>query len=184
MRIEIGTSDFRTLAGIEQGLYIEPIKYYFDRLPDCNKLNIAISNYEGEATFYYLTDREIIQHSLPKWIRGCNSIHQPHPTTVKLLQELNIPTSIIHSCTVKVKRLHNLLQEADITQIDYLKIDTEGHDTVILKDFLINTSIRPQTIQFENNSLSDSSAVKQIVKLLEPEYQISNIKYDIICQKK
>ena len=43
MIVEIGTSDFRTKAGEVDGLFIEPVKSYFDRLPDCNKENIAIS---------------------------------------------------------------------------------------------------------------------------------------------
>ena len=55
MIIEIGTSDFRTQAGKVDGIFIEPVKYYFDRLPECRKENIAISNYEGEIDIYYLT---------------------------------------------------------------------------------------------------------------------------------
>ena len=39
--VEIGTSDFRTEAGKTNGLFIEPIKEYFDRLPKCLKENIC-----------------------------------------------------------------------------------------------------------------------------------------------
>ena len=42
MIIEIGTSDFRTQAGQVDGVFIEPVKYYFDRMVD-----MAIERFEG-----------------------------------------------------------------------------------------------------------------------------------------
>ena len=68
MIIEIGTSDFRTSAGIRDGLFIEPVKYYFDRLPRCRKENVAISNQEGEIDVYYMTEEDIKENNLPYWI--------------------------------------------------------------------------------------------------------------------
>ena len=82
MIIEIGTSDFRTQAGKRDGLFIEPVKEHFDRLPICRKENVAISNKEGSIEIYFIPDRLIKQHNLPNWVRGCNSIGKIHPSIV------------------------------------------------------------------------------------------------------
>ena len=83
MIIEIGTSDFRTEAGKVEGLFIEPVKEYFDRLPNCNKENVAVSNIEGEIDIYYIPSETIYNKLLPNWLRGCNSVGKIHPTIVK-----------------------------------------------------------------------------------------------------
>jgi hypothetical protein len=87
MTIEIGTSDFRTQAGLVEGIFIEPVKYYFDRLPVCNKMNVAVSNTDGEINIYYIPAEVIEQHNLPKWLRGCNSVNEIHQTVKHLKLE-------------------------------------------------------------------------------------------------
>ena len=56
--IEIGTSDFRTLATDTEktGISIEPVKEYFDNLPTREgliKINAAVSDVSGEGQMYY-----------------------------------------------------------------------------------------------------------------------------------
>lgn len=182
MRVEIGTSDFRTSAGVEEGLYIEPSPYYFNRLPDCNKLNIAISDYTGYEYVYYLTDEEISKYDLPNWIRGCNSIGEPHPTVQKVLEEKGIPLNVTRMSKIEVRRIKDVLREQNITQIDYLKIDTEGHDHIILKDFLDTCDIQPSVIQFEYNVLSNKEELDKLIEILEVmNYKVKKSKDDIIC---
>lgn len=182
MNIEIGTSDFRTGAGILEGVYIEPVKYYFDRLPDCNKENVAISNKEGEIKVYYLTDKEITKYNLPQWTRGCNSIGSPHPTVKRVLEELKIPLSVVSCDTVKVVRIKSIIDKYKIEQIDLLKIDTEGHDTVILNDYLDTVDIKPKVIIFENNELSNKpEVIKVIDRLNDLGYNCKQIKNDIVA---
>lgn len=182
MTIEIGTSDFRTQAGQVDGIFIEPVKYYFDRLPDCNKINCAISNYEGEIHIYYLTDEEITRYNLPKWVRGCNSVGNPHPSVKTILTERCIPHDIIRCDRVPVRRIKSVIEEYSVTHIDFLKIDTEGHDCVILGDFLDTVYILPEKIQFEANVLSVKSEVDQLCLALKYKgYKIERIKDDIIA---
>ena len=69
MIVEIGTSDFRTLAGEKDGLFIEPISEYFDRLPNCKKENVAVSDYEGEIDIYYIPSHVIQRENLPNWLQ-------------------------------------------------------------------------------------------------------------------
>lgn len=183
MTIEIGTSDFRTQAGQVEGIFIEPVKYYFDRLPDCNKINCAISNYEGDIDIYYVTDEEIKRYDLPNWVRGCNSVNKFHQSVVSLLFQNGIdPNLVIRKDTVPVRRIKSIIEEHNVTAIDFLKIDTEGHDCIILQDFIDTVDILPTKIQFEANILSiwdDVSALVQRLKSMGYGIQITNT--DIIA---
>lgn len=182
MTIEIGTSDFRTQAGQVVGIFIEPAKYYFDRLPECNKINCAISNYEGEIDIYYLTDEEITRYNLPKWVRGCNSVNVPHPSVITILTERCIPIEVIRFDRMSVRRIKSIIDEHNVTHIDFLKIDTEGHDCIILNDFLDTVDFLPKKIQFEANVLSDRIDVFAICKRLSINgYNIERINDDIIA---
>jgi hypothetical protein len=64
-----------------------------------------------------------------------------------------------------------------IEGVYFLKIDTEGHDTIILKKFyeeIINNIYLPHIIQFESNVLSNSDDVDDIINLF------TKIGYDLI----
>lgn len=185
MTIEIGTSDFRTQAGQVPGIFIEPVKYYFDRLPDCNKINCAISNYEGEIYIYYLTDDEITKYNLPQWVRGCNSVNTIHPSVEKLIRDKGISLDIICSHSVPVRRIKSIIDKHNVTSIDILKIDTEGHDCIILNDFLDTVDILPNKIQFEANVLSDSSEVDALIERLESfGYKTDRTETDVMASRK
>lgn len=179
MIIEIGTSDFRTQAGKVNGLFIEPVKEYFDRLPECNKENVAISNYSGEIDMYHIPSKVIDKYKLPNWLRGCNSVNEMHPTIVK--------ENLTKFCTVdkvKVVRIKSLIDKYNITNIEILKIDTEGHDCVILNDYLDTVEILPKVIQFENNVLSKPKEVENLVeRLTKIGYICKQLNFDMICKK-
>lgn len=187
MIVEIGTSDFRTKAGEVDGLFIEPVKSYFDRLPDCNKENIAISNRTGTVKVFYLNPEDIEELKLPYWARGCNSIGKPHPTMFKLLTHLfgKGGKDYIKEAEVKVERIKTVLDRHNITSIDELKIDTEGHDTVILNDYLDTVDFLPDKIIFEANDLSSITELnKTINKLKRKGYRTKKYKNDIIATLK
>jgi FkbM family methyltransferase len=162
--IEVGTSDFRTLIQTckdnEIGLSIEPIKIYLDSLPDkpnVTKVNCAISNINGTIDVYYVKPEDIIKYNLPNWVRGCNSINKPHPTVLNLLGDKH--DSVITKEVVQVINWSRLVDIYKIESIKYLKIDTEGHDGLILDDYyntcLSNVELLANTIIFENNILAD-----------------------------
>lgn len=175
--VEIGTSDFRTLAGVEDGLFIEPVYDRFKNLPDCRKENIAISDRETVVKVYYITDQDIKIFGLPKWVAGCSSIGKIHPT-IKAKGWANL----CHSHNVKVERIKTVLDRHGITGIGFLKIDTEGHDCIILNDFLNTCDFLPDRIQFEANELSDPVQVAELlVRLQDKGYSCRLEKTDMIC---
>lgn len=171
MIVEIGVCDFETLAGQKPGIFVEPIKTYFDRLPEnCVKENVAVSNYTGLIDIYYVPEHVISQHGLPDWLRGCNSVNTLHP------QHRNLPIEFIRCETVPVVRIKSLLEKHAVAHIDLLKIDTEGHDTVILHDFLDTCTIRPKEIVFESNSLTPRHLVADLLeRLLRLNYVVKDM---------
>lgn len=181
MRIEIGTNCFDTQAGQTKGIYIEPVKYYFDKLPDAEgtiKENCAISNRRGKIEVYYLTEEQIERLGLPKWSRGCCSVNEPHPT----LLSLGVSPEEFKVDKVKVTRIKTLINKHNVTNIDVLKIDTEGWDCIILNDFLDTVDIFPKMIQFENNVLTDDGEVEKLIGRLEKKgYSCVKHRFDVVC---
>jgi len=140
--IEIGTSDFDTLIETSNddtiGISIEPIKYYISRLP--NKQNVikvqaALSTTDGEVDVYYINDWKIEENNLPWWVRGSNSINNPHPFAIKELGE-ELYNSLVTIEKVPTISWKTLIDTYGVESIGYLKIDTEGHDHIIFRDFL------------------------------------------------
>ena len=107
--IEIGTSDFRTEAETAKptdvGLSVEPLRMYLDQLPSrpsCYKAYCAVSARCGEMDVYYIHPDDIEKYGLPKYVRGCNSVGEPHRLVAKLLEEHDVPKSIIQTERVRV----------------------------------------------------------------------------------
>ena len=87
--LEIGACDFNFLCKNKKkiGLTIEPVEYYYQKLPTDDKMKIAISTQVGYCSIYYLPITIIEDYHLPYWVKGCNSINEPHPLTIKELKK-------------------------------------------------------------------------------------------------
>ena len=140
--VEIGTSDFDTnLDKRKKGqkiLLVEPVKYYLDKLPNGEgifKNNCAISDKSGNGEIYYVDDEIIKKYNMPNWMRGCNSFNKPHETVLRFFNELKTPVEFKID-NVAVLSFVDLINLYNITKIDKLKIDTEGHDHVVLKSVI------------------------------------------------
>jgi FkbM family methyltransferase len=171
--LEIGTSDFDTLLQSAPdeliGMSVEPIKKYLDNLPakaNVTKVNAAIKakNRDETCQVYYIPDNVIDDHSLPSFLKGCNSINEYH------LQHnlLNLQPMVIQD-TIPQVSISTLLEQHNIRKIGYLKIDSEGGDCYILNDLIAYLSDKdqvyyPQKILFESNELSDSKMVDDVIQ--------------------
>lgn len=191
--LEIGTSDFNTLlqtAGSNvRGISVEPVKYYLDRLPNkpnVQKINCAISptNVESNIEVFYLTVETIKTHRLPKWFKGCSNIGKIHPTIIKYNMQ-----DYVDSYTVKQYPINRFLEIYDIDYIEYLKVDTEGHDCYILEHYFnfikeLDSSLHPKTIQFESNILTPAELVTKTVNMFATlGYKSEKIKIDTYLRK-
>ncbi len=191
--IEIGTSDFDTeIQKCDDnvvGLSIDALKFYLDRLPDkrnVQKVYGAVSDRDGEIDVYYCTPETIRHLDLPHWVHGCNKVGSPHPTVKKLLEDRGLsPREHIISERVSVMSMRTLVQKYEVESVDYLKIDTEGHDVVILNNYIevIREGLtKPaRKILFESNTLANQSEVDLIIfKLIEIGYRVQSRGHDTV----
>lgn len=195
--VEVGTCDFETLiqnaSDVTFGLSIEGIKSFLDKLPDkpnVKKIHRIVSDHEGEAKIFSV--RSDLLYRLPEWVRGSNSIHEPHPIVLRWLKQNGLPTDIFESHVVQQSTLFNILMEYDVDSIDFLKIDAEGHDEVILKRFLkdINThhkqNLLPRKMQFECNELHTTESVSGMIEILNTYnyHVVKKNNYDVMLEWK
>lgn len=188
--IEIGTSDFDTLLESSQceiGISIEPLKFYLDNLPDKDnviKLNCAISDRNDVVDVYWIDPSDIETYNLPGWLRGCNSIKEPHPSAIKELKDRNIEY-LYKKTQCKCLTWETIVNVYDIKYVNYLKIDTEGHDYIIINNILDSNTVLPKKILFENNILTTELNTKRTLEKLK-SFGYSIIKYgefDILVEK-
>ena len=183
--IEIGTSDFDTelqsSSADAKGLSIDPLQFYLDNLPEkmgVKKIRAAISDTNGEIELYYVLPEFIEKYALPHWVRGCNKIGAQHPIVVRLLESMGLdPLNIISRDVVVMKDIPTLFTEYNVDGIDTLKIDTEGHDCIILANYIDHCVSRPHLfankIIFETNSLSSAEDQNQIIdRLISHGYRL------------
>jgi len=182
--IEIGTSNFNTLiekSENEIGYCLEPIESYLKDLPNkkgVKKFNVAVTSNKRDSyvDLYYIPENIIKEKGLFSWFRGTNKIGDFHPLHIQYnLQE------IVKKIKVKVVNIDEFLKNQKIRKIKFLKIDTEGHDVVIL-DGLYNYIVDlprdyyPLKIQFETNENTKKELVLEILdKYDKIGYQIESV---------
>ena len=162
--VEIGSNYFNTLVDFAKdgwkGLIIEPVPEYFDKIERVTGViyeNVAIGKETKVVDFYHIPEEVIVKENLPDWARGLGSLEKAHPIVIKNNWQAYLWISQVQMMTVA-----DILKKHNITNIDYLKIDTEGYDCKILSDFDI-TSI-PE-ILFEHKHCSKDEIEKQLERL-------------------
>tara|TARA_Y100000356_G_C11244406_1_gene283027 strand:+ start:753 stop:1607 length:855 start_codon:yes stop_codon:yes gene_type:complete len=185
--IEIGTCDFDTEIQKDDGkvgISIDAVNFYLNRLPNkknCIKINSGVSDYSGTIKINYVPLENIIKYNLPEFIKGCSSVNNYHPTVTKILEEKALNNKdVTATVSVPCEPLVNILKKYRVKGFYFLKIDTEGHDYLILRHFLKNykdKTILPHKILFESNALSDKKNVLDVIKLAQ------DIGYDLISHQ-
>ena len=189
--IEIGTSDFDTLLQTTErqtGLSVEPVKFYLDRLPKNShiiKVNCAISDKNSTTNVFCVKPEDIDEYGLSWFLKGCNSIIRPHSVTERELKEKNLEF-LLNQTECEMITWDKLTERYDIESVDLLKIDTEGHDCVIINNILDSKiQILPKKIWFEANELTNPKFVEKTVKRLE-KFGYSIVEYnnwDVIVER-
>jgi hypothetical protein len=120
---------------------------------------------------YYVKPEDIQLYNLADWVKGCNSVGAPHPSVIRELTEKNL-MNIYTNSVIDVLSFRSLVEQYKIESVDYLKVDTEGHDFVILRS-LLKTQLRPKKIKFEANSLYQEKEIKEIIlKMSQAGYKL------------
>lgn len=190
--VEIGTSNFNTLiqtaTDTTMGLSIEPIQYYLDQLPSpagVKKLNCAVSrtNQNEMLEVYYVPEHVIVATQLPDWLRGCNAVGEYHFQHTALDIE-----HLVQRQLVPCLPIGTVFDQNHVSELDYLKIDTEGSDCAImlhLASYLKTQAVSkyPKKIMFESNELAVPAQVEQVKnKFIGLGYRVTQAGYDTILE--
>ena len=152
--VEIGVSDFNTLEKLVdngwEGYFVEPVKRYADKLRDknYNVSECAISSYNGDLKMYQSkeqTDDDML------WINGIS--HAVDQKGTKLLELENNTDYVEDIIIVPCYTLDEYFRVNNITKVDYLKLDVEGHETDIMQAY--NWSVYPTFIKMEHFHIND-----------------------------
>jgi len=175
--IEIGTSDFDTLLQCASndmvGLSIEPLQLYLDKLPNkdnVKKVCAAISDKEKNMDLYYIEPEVIEKYNFDPGMRGCNSLGAPHQSVIATLGE-ELYHKVVTKLSVECITWDTLIERYDVTGIDILKIDTEGHEEVVLAEYLKvcvrNPELFADRLIFEYNVLSNLNNLDALISKFE-----------------
>jgi len=186
--IEIGSNHVDTLIheyGINvKGLLVEPIKESFDLIPTSDSIfkeNCAITNKNGTIDMYIHFDEKttniwkfIPLEKIKKFgwkVIGNSDITSINPTHRKTDKKRQV-----NCMTFKT-----LIEKYNISSVDILKIDTEGHDHIILEQvydclqsqqFKINKLLR-----YEKNELSSHTELEKISNKIKYLCNFTNEEY-------
>ena len=163
--IEIGSCDFDTnLKLIENGDWIgvmcEPAPKYFHNLEQIvsgskNKENlhlenIAISDFDGKIDFTVSKDLTNEDRSMA-WVRGISSVTADNHKGERLFEYKDNAKFIEEHLQVPCMRLDSLIAKYKFEHINYLKIDTEGHEINIIEDY--SWDIKPDFIKLVHSHI-------------------------------
>jgi FkbM family methyltransferase len=145
--LEIGSCDFDTLNDFADhgwsGVIVEPIDKYLNSLDKKSSIkyyNCAIDSTSGARDMYIVSD-DLVDRDHD--FAGMSSFYEPHGNPHFKKQ---VPT----------KSYAQLIEDSNITAVDYLKIDTEGHDWVILQQVTLQGRLRPKYIKIEHKHCDSS----------------------------
>ena len=190
--LEIGTSNFdtciQTCSDDQVGISVEPLKFYLDDLPDkpnVKKVHAAITHNKPSnvMNIFYIPADVIDRENLPQWFKGCNKIGNYHPLHIK-----HNVKDFVKILETPLLNVDEFMTQYNIKKIKFLKIDTEGHDTVILQgfyEFLLKMGVEyyPSKIQFESNEHAPKQTVDRIVKIFTSlGYRLISRGYDTLLE--
>ena len=152
--VEIGVCDFDTLEPLIHkgwlGYFVEPVNEYASKLNDYDVTECAISSYDGVADFY------VSRKTNQDWTRGIS-----HIVTQQGEKLLERHTHLIEKkIKVPCYTLQTFLSMKEITYIDFMKIDVEGHETDIFEAY--DWRVKPTMIKLEHQHIDDIKMAKML----------------------
>ena len=167
--IEIGSCDFDTCldlvnTGEWTGVMVEPSPPYFKNLEKLVKAspygnnvhleNTAITDYMGKIDFTVAKDMTCEEgNDVNGWVRGISSVSATNHKGERMLDKPVNQKFIDYHTTVPCMTLNALISKYKYEHINYLKIDTEGHELNILEAY--DWDIKPDLIKIEHTHVDD-----------------------------
>jgi FkbM family methyltransferase len=149
-------------------LFVEPIKELYDVLvSNFNRvypnnefvfLNHAVGSENGHITLYKpliglhtFNEPYYIEKELPYFVDMLTSIHPKHVDDHYIKVD-------VEEISVECHTINQIILNNQITELDYLVIDTEGNDFHILFPLDFNL-LKPKTIKFEHKHMEGTNTV-------------------------
>jgi len=133
-------------------LIVEPMPDFCQKIRhnrNCEVVEIAASNKTGQVEFYVAEGVETLS-TIEK--------NDQHFARIKSLSD-----KAIRKITVNTARLDDILHEHNMTDIDFLTIDVEGHEMSVLLGMSFE-KITPRILIIEDNSNGSNDEVKKFMK--------------------
>ena len=157
-----GDSVFKNITDGMNVILIEPMPDLFGKLVQNYKekstknniefLNLAVSTYDGTLDLYsykpsplpkkYIWSPSTQKPVVLEWATQLASVNMKH------IEAHGLPNNTVKT-TVPCQTLNSIIRERNITSIENLHTDTEGHDYDILMSFDLSL-VKPKNITFEN----------------------------------
>jgi FkbM family methyltransferase len=170
-------------------VFIEPNKDALRMVPSNPsdiKINAAITSYDGEIEFNYYEDgtHSILEANIQevtKWISGYTGQSCTEDDWKLRKKEI-----------VKCHKLSTIIKSLNIEYIPYLKIDTQGHDLVVIKSLenhihkveYISCEVQVTNFELYKNQSKKREILqfmeKNNFKLIESEYQTFNQEENLV----
>lgn len=145
-------------------ILIEPVPIYFNLLqsnyqkkypnhPYLIFINKAITTYNGTIDLYVPSINNNFKE-FPFFVPQLISINPNHIHNHQIRNpNINYDNLIIDKITVPTTTLNNIIDEYNITDLQLLNVDTEGHDYDILMNY--NFKVKPNMIIFEHDHMDN-----------------------------
>jgi FkbM family methyltransferase len=144
---------------------------FINKALDVNRGKKSIYTVNPEHYDYY---KKKYKSNNVDWLTVLASFEESH------LINHGVKLKHIHSTDVDCMTFNDLIKQYNFNQLDLLIIDTEGYDSILVKNFIEDTNIRPIII-FEWIHMKKDEA-KNIIELLEANnYKFLKINKDLIC---
>ncbi len=162
------------------GLLVEPVPRYslalqrtYANQRGLHFAQVAVSEYDGVATMFAVNP----DNDQDSRIYGCSSLRREvidrSAWTVRDAESQVVPISV---CT---RRLEGLLGDFSVSHIDYLVVDTEGHDGVVVNQALrLPPEQIPPMILYEHNHLPHDERLELEGNLHDAGYGIRHMRRD------
>ena len=113
---------------------------------DVEVSNMAMSDYDGYIRFH-------TTFAEAGWIKGIGTVAANNHLGERLLDADNYSQFIEDTITVPCSTLDTFLTESNIDHLDFMKIDTEGHEMNILGPY--SWRVKPTIIKIEHSHIDD-----------------------------
>lgn len=168
-------------------LLVEPIKSAFSELKKnySNFVNVKFVNkaidisndkkkiYSVDPKYYEYYERKYNAKDV-SWLTVLASFQKNH------LKNHGVKLKHIQSTEVECVTFNDLISQFNFNQLGLLVIDTEGYDSVLVKNFLESTNIKPIII-FEWIHMT-TKETQDLVELLKANnYKFLKVNKDLIC---